>query len=173
MLIVFGGLPGTGKSTLASALASRLRCAHVRIDAIGAALRRAGAVPDPIGLADYVIAEAIAEATLIAGATIVVDAVNPVEAARAAWRELARRCRVELRFIELVCNDGNEHRRRFESRPWEFAELKAPTWDEVLAREYEPWSEPRLTLDTTSAVAESLDRIMVYIDKNAAPEPPA
>ncbi|MFO7481079.1 AAA family ATPase, partial [Oceanibaculum nanhaiense] len=32
MLIVFGGLPGTGKTTLSRALADRLRAVYLRID---------------------------------------------------------------------------------------------------------------------------------------------
>jgi len=32
MLIAFGGLPGTGKTTVARALARRLEAVHVRLD---------------------------------------------------------------------------------------------------------------------------------------------
>ena len=38
MLVVFGGLPGTGKTTLATALALRQRASYVRVDAIESAL---------------------------------------------------------------------------------------------------------------------------------------
>lgn len=34
MLIVFGGLPGTGKTTLAQALARRQRACYLRVDAV-------------------------------------------------------------------------------------------------------------------------------------------
>jgi predicted kinase len=167
VLIVFAGLPGTGKTTLATQLAARLRCAIAQIDAIGSALRRAGATPDPIGLADYVIAEAIAAATLQAGATIIIDAVNGVEPARAAWRDLARRHGVPLRIIELVCADA-EHRRRVEQRLRSGGDRAQPTWADVQAREYEPWRDDRLVLDSTRPLAESLARAESYVT-GAAP----
>lgn len=34
MLIILGGLPGSGKTTLAKALAKKLKAVHVRIDSI-------------------------------------------------------------------------------------------------------------------------------------------
>jgi predicted kinase len=42
MLIVFGGLPGVGKTALARAVAQELAAAYLRVDAIEAAMRRAG-----------------------------------------------------------------------------------------------------------------------------------
>ncbi|MGI8533050.1 MAG: AAA family ATPase [Geodermatophilaceae bacterium] len=45
MLIVFGGLPGTGKTTLSAALARRLRASYLRVDAIEAACSRPGSSP--------------------------------------------------------------------------------------------------------------------------------
>ena len=34
MLIIFGGLPGTGKTTIARSLARKLSAAYVRIDSV-------------------------------------------------------------------------------------------------------------------------------------------
>ncbi|WP_188904996.1 AAA family ATPase, partial [Deinococcus aerophilus] len=42
MLIVFSGLPGTGKSTLARSIAYRLHAAYLRVDSVEAALLHAG-----------------------------------------------------------------------------------------------------------------------------------
>ena len=39
MLIIFGGLPGSGKSTIARALALRLGAVYLRIDTIEQAIR--------------------------------------------------------------------------------------------------------------------------------------
>ncbi len=58
MLIVFGGLPGTGKTTLAQMLARRERASYVRVDAIELGLVSAGLVTDQhaVGPAGYVVA---------------------------------------------------------------------------------------------------------------------
>jgi predicted kinase len=165
MLVVFGGLPGTGKTTVAQLVAEKLSAAYIRVDAIEAALWRAGVSHDePLGLAAYVVAHAVAEGSLIAGANVVVDAVNPVEDARQGWRELAERSQKRLRVVEVVCSDVVEHRRRAEARESDLEGHAVPTWADVEAREYEPWHEPRLVIDTCAeAIQDSVARILDYV----------
>ena len=70
---------------------------------------RAGiAREQPTGLAAYVAAEAVAEGCLHAGTSVVVDAVNAVEDARQAWRDLAARTGEQLRIIEVICSDRSD-----------------------------------------------------------------
>lgn len=47
MLIVIGGLPGTGKTTLARLLASRIGAVHLRIDTIEQACVHSGPARGP------------------------------------------------------------------------------------------------------------------------------
>src|SRR5262249_12106203 len=89
MLIVFGGLPATGKSTLARALAQERQAVYLRIDTIEQALRSAELMGEDVGPAGYVIACALAEANLRLGLTVVADAVNPLALTRNAWRRVA------------------------------------------------------------------------------------
>jgi len=166
MLIVFGGLPATGKTTLSRLVAQDLPATWLRIDMIEAAMWRSGiAREEPTGLAAYVVANALADAQLSLGATVVVDAVNPVEEARRGWRELTARHGVRLRLCEVVCSDRDEHRRRVEKRESDLDGLKVPTWDDVIKREYEPWTEPRLTVDTVHSRAECLTAVFTYIER--------
>jgi predicted kinase len=160
MLVVFGGLAGTGKTTLAQRIAAGRSAAYIRIDAIEAAMWRAGVSRgQPTGLAAYLVADAIAEGSLRAGTPVVVDAVNPVEGARRGWRELSARTGTPLYVIEVVCSDRAEHRRRVEQRQGDLEGLSVPTWADVMARHYEPWHEPRLVVDTAEPLTECLRQI--------------
>lgn len=149
MLVVFGGLPGTGKTTLATSLARALRASYVRVDAIEVGLIAAGLVPDQAGIgpAGYVVANRVAESCLRAGLDVVVDAVNPVELARQGWRDLSTRMAVKLSFIEVVCSDPRRHRRQVEQRRSDLAGWDVPDWLAVVGRDYEPWQGDRLVID--------------------------
>jgi predicted kinase len=154
-LIVFGGLPATGKTTIARELTRRLGATYLRIDMIEQRLKDHGLAA---GAAGYVIANALATENLLIGRTVVADCVNPVAASRNGWRDTADRCKARLVEIELICSDAVLHRRRVESRPPDAVSgHKQPTWDEVAKRDYEPWDRARLVLDTA---AEGLDRLV-------------
>ncbi len=84
LLVVLAGRPGTGKTTLGQALASELRAAFLRIDAIETAVVRCGLAQPPVGPVGYAVAHEIAAATLALGTPVVIDAVNPVPEARQA-----------------------------------------------------------------------------------------
>jgi predicted kinase len=90
VLIVFGGLPGTGKTTISRELSRRLGASYLRIDAIEQSLRTAGLA---VGAMGYVIASEIAAENLKLGRVVVADCVNPVRASREGWRQTAKECR--------------------------------------------------------------------------------
>ncbi len=64
MLIVFAGLPGTGKTTIAEELARELGAVYLRIDAIEQTLRDSGAYNSLTNDAGYCVAYVIAEENL-------------------------------------------------------------------------------------------------------------
>ena len=161
MLIVFGGLPGTGKTALARELSRRLCASYVRIDAIEQCLRAAGLAVDAIG---YVIANEIAAENLKLGRIVVADCVNPVLASREGWRATATKNAARLIEIETICSDAGEHRRRVESRVSDIAGLVLPSWHDVVNRAYEPWDREHIVLDTAKGPIEQLvDRVETLI----------
>jgi len=169
ILIVFGGLPGVGKSTIAAEVARRLRAAYVRIDVIEVAMARALGLPEEadIGPAGYVIAYELARSNLALGAPVVADSVNPIGETRTAWREVAASVGAPCLEVEIACSDVAEHRRRVESRLGDPAALSPPTWAEVEARVYEPWPQAHLRIDTAvlgvetsaTAICEAVARL--------------
>jgi predicted kinase len=154
LLIVFGGLPGTGKTTLSRELARRLSATHLRIDTIEQSLKAAGLAVDGNG---YAIANVLAADNLMLDRTVIADCVNPVLASRDGWRETALRCAARLVEIEITCSDLAEHRRRVEDRVTDIDGLALPNWDQITSRSYEPWDRDRFVLDTASA---SIDRLV-------------
>jgi predicted kinase len=162
LLIVFGGLPGTGKTTIARELTRRFAASYLRIDTIEQRLREAGLAV--VGATGYVIANALAVENLLIGRTVIADCVNPVAASRNGWRDTANRCAARLIEIELICSDAAMHRRRVESRSVDIAGHKQPTWDEVVNRQYDPWDRDHLVLDTAADTVDHLaDRAEAYV----------
>lgn len=157
-LVVFAGLPGCGKTTLARAVADELGATFLRIDTFEAAIvsTLTPFEDNPVG---YVAAAWVAEDQLRGGRTVVVDACNNVREARKLWTDLALGSNVRLRWIEVICSDAVEHRRRVETRKPDRPGQGNPTWAQVRTRTWEPFAEPRILIDNTGAVAEHVATI--------------
>jgi predicted kinase len=164
LLVEFSGLPGTGKSTLAGRLATATRAVWLRIDEIEGALRRNGLTPDQTGVAAYSVAHDVAASHLGRGLTVIADAVNPVDAARTGWRELAAATPCDHIVVETTCPDRAEHRRRVETRGVDIPGWTYPTWSAVEALDYEPRTDDRLILDTTRDADATFAEIVERID---------
>ncbi|WP_308639658.1 AAA family ATPase [Paenibacillus silvisoli] len=158
MLYIFGGLPGTGKSTLSAALASELRAAYLRVDVVEHAMRAAGVKVD--GPEGYMVCYEIAKQNLRIGLEVIADTVNPIHITRQAWRSVAESLDIPFVEIEVVCSDEIEHRHRVTTRTTDIPGFTLPTWDEVEGRHYEAWDRDRIVIDTAhKSVDESLTEL--------------
>jgi predicted kinase len=160
-LVVFGGLPGVGKTTIASRLAAEIGAVFLRIDVIEMALHDEGVEVEGQG---YAVAYALAESNLRLGLSVIADSVNPIRLTRDAWRAVAARAGARLVEMEVVCSDAVEHRRRVEARVTDLPGFVPPTWAEVVGRDYQARHDDRLVIDTAGvepAVAVALIRAAV------------
>jgi predicted kinase len=169
-LVVLGGLPATGKSTVAAELQQRARFAYVRIDTIEQALRESGELrsgdPNESG---YRVGYAVARDLLRAGNRVLVECVNPIEITRRAWRDVAASSGADILEIELFCADAATHQRRVETRVIDIPGFELPQWEAVRTRVYEPWPGAQLRLDTTAlspaAAAERIVQTLLTIER--------
>ncbi|MBM9503442.1 AAA family ATPase [Actinacidiphila acididurans] len=174
MLIVIGGLPGTGKTTLARLLAVRLAAVHLRVDTIEQAIVRSGLAQHPVGAAGYVVGYALAEEHLRQGLTVIAESVNPLAVTRDGWHHAGTEAAVPVVEVEVVCSDTDEHRDRVTTRSIDIPDLPLPDWQQVLDREYEPWDREHIVIDTAGqAPRESLASLLHQLDHHQrAPHTP-
>jgi predicted kinase len=173
MLIAMAGLPGAGKSTIAEILGHRLGYPVVSVDPIESAILAAGIESEqPTGLAAYLVAEAIADAALANGVSLIVDAVNAVDPAREQWVALAEKYHEQLRFLEVVCSDTDVHKERLASRDRNLAHIPDPTWHAVEQSldEYSDWTGRaaavrRLTLDSVLPLGEVVESALAFLEE--------
>ena len=166
------GLPGAGKSTIAEVIGNRLGYAVLSVDPIESAILSAGIDDDqPTGLAAYLVAEAIADAALANGQSIIVDAVNAVDPAREQWVDLAEKHGESIRFIEVICSDTELHRERLEARDRNLTHIPEPSWHAVEQSldDYAEWTGdtaavPRVTLDSVNPLGQTVEEALAFLD---------
>lgn len=165
MLIVIGGLPGTGKTTLARLLAARIGAVHLRIDTIEQAIVRSGLAQHPLGPVGYAVGYALAEEHLQQGLTVIAESVNPLAITRDTWRDVGTKAGVPTLEIEVICSDPAEHRHRVTSRSIDIPDLPLPDWQQVLNRDYEAWGREHVIVDTAGqAPQQSLASLIRHLD---------
>jgi predicted kinase len=169
-LIVFSGLPGTGKSTLAEIVGKQLQVPVFAKDWLEATLLRNGLQPTlnekSLGYVGYELLTVLAERQLTLGQSVILDSVASTHAIRNTWKELATRYRADMRVIECVCSDQAMYRARLRTR-----ERNIPGWHELgwsdietVRQYYQAWDEDRLVLDMANPIDENLSRVKSYCE---------
>ncbi len=165
MLIIFGGLPGTGKTTLSKQIAKQLNAVYLRIDTVEQVLKKCPN-SESIGPEGYMVCYALALDNLKLGLPVVADSVNPIAITRNDWQKVAMDASKPFIEIELVCSNTKEHQRRIETREADIPGHKLPKWIDISHRDYEPWQSKSMTLDTSEhSVDESVKIIMDFINR--------
>jgi predicted kinase len=167
-LILFSGLPGTGKSSLAEAVGRTLKIPVFAKDWIEANLVTSGLTSNNkdhlLGFAGYNLLTLLAERQLKLQQSVILDCVASTETIRATWKELAERFDANWLVIECICSDENLHRERLTER-----ERGIPGWYELEWKDIEnvksyfiPWCEPRLILDAVNSYETNFSKALAY-----------
>jgi predicted kinase len=168
VLVVVGGLPGTGKSTVAAGIGAHLGGPVFAKDVIEASLRRSGVGAEQ---GSWQVAEdlltTLAGSQLDHGQSAVLDTVAGRVVSREAWRATAEEHDAPFVVVECVCSDLARHRSRIEGRTRDIPGWYELTWDDVQRsrQRYEPWTEDRLVLDAVDPASQNLDAALTYIAK--------
>lgn len=162
---MLSGLPGSGKSHFAQALAVSLGAVIVSVDPIEDAMIRSGLpMSFETGVAAYEVGATVASTQLRNGLVVIVDAANYLEVGRDIWRRVADEAAVPMKVIEVTCSDAELHQVRLEGRRRGLSGYPEPSWDDVVRRatEAEPWTCSRLVVDSAGDTDDMVDTALTY-----------
>ena len=168
--IIFSGLPGTGKSTLAEAVARELGIPVFAKDWLEATLVRSELKPaneeKSLGFAGYELLTILAERQLMLGQSVILDSVAASQTIRSTWRQLSDQYEAQYRVIECICSDETIHRSRLNERKRGIPGWHELEWSEVerVKRYYFPWEGERLVLDMTNPFSENFLKAKTYCE---------
>jgi predicted kinase len=166
--VLFAGLPGTGKSTLAGALAARMNAAILDKDNVRNALFP-GLLTDYTAEQDQLCIRAILEAAryltdrrgaawiFFDGRTFstraqIEEVLRAAEEAGAAWR-----------ILHVTCADGVAEQRLAQADPAHPAKNRGPELYRRIRQRFEPIVRPCLEIDTTRGLEDHLAMAEGYI----------
>jgi hypothetical protein len=164
-LVLVGGSPGAGKTTIASRLADRLGAVLMSTDVIRAEFGAPVRYDEAAKAAVYERLIAHAELALSHGESVIADATWSTAAGRVAARACA--ARTYSRLVELECHAppalaADRAQRRFELGAGPSAADAAVV--QRLARSREPWPTA-LAVDTSGSPEEALRAIAHVLDR--------
>jgi len=165
-LIIFSGLPGTGKSRLANRLARELGLPLLCIDDV------IGEVPEGAGIpfwdSKVAILLRLTEVQLELGLSVIVDSVF-MNMDRHHAQELARKHGARFYPIHVFISDENVWERRVNERYEEMNHKDVATWDRIQHQRerFRPW-EPgtALFIDSLHSFDRNYETVSDFVQKD-------
>ncbi|WP_432708334.1 AAA family ATPase [Pedobacter sp.] len=153
MVAAITGLPGSGKSTFAKALASRINGRHISSDAMRFKLALYGQYDENAKLAVYDLMLKDMEDALMAGDNVVLDATFYKNSIRERFKETARKFKtpfflIKIEAAEAVIKERISKRREDSEADFQIYQL--------IKSEYEPITDNYITLKSDQASLDML-----------------
>jgi predicted kinase len=173
-LVVVSGYTGSGKSTIAAAVADSIGATVVSFDWLMSALR---SVPEVWAATElpverqrsvgWLLMGRVAEQQLRRGASCVLDLVAR-QPAIASWHELARQYDARFTVVECCCSDIEQHLARVSGRRRDIPGWYELSCDDVTRsrKNYEPLRvDDKVTIDAVDPLEENLSRVLNAIGR--------
>ena len=169
-LVLFSGLAGTGKTTLANVIARELKTPVISFDYfIDFALPR-HVLTDPGNWTNQDVFELmnkLAEQQLSLGVSVILDAVYFSQMSRDAVGAMVERCNARFRVIHTFCSDKNVWKQRVVNRADNASPDETPAqWETIMAEldKFHPWSQTSaLFIDSVNPFKENLQTAIKYL----------
>jgi len=171
-LVIFSGLPGTGKSTLANRLARELRWPLLRIDDV------VGDVPENAGMdfwdSQIVILLGLAEAQLELGVSVIVDSVF-MNTDRYHAQAIAREQDARFRPIHTFISDERMWEERVTQRVIELNNPAVSIWEQIQHQRehFRQWGpDTALFVDAVKPVEQNYAKVLQFaVNEEVAIQP--
>jgi predicted kinase len=163
-LILFSGMPGSGKTTLARMVARKMGIPAFAKDRMQRVLRDHNLAEASSGDGYFIILD-MADEQLSLGLSVILDATFPLDHFRMVASETAARHRARFCAFYCYCSDDRVWRERMNQRVQYVPGWKPVGWGDVLRmREYyQPWNDNAMFVDSLQSPDENFPLVLEHI----------
>ncbi len=164
-LIVIGGLPGTGKSTLANALSKKMNVPVFSKDELEAAVARKGLASNKdMNGVGYEIMEALSKRQHENENSAIFDFIASRSRVEELWPNLLEN---EFKYIECICSSQEIHKERIDVRERNIPGWYELTWKDILSiqNNYQPLKPESLVLDSINDLSANIKLAIEYVSQ--------
>ncbi len=159
--VLMRGFPGTGKSTIARAIAAALHAPLIDRDILRQkAVNLFGNLPQ-VGRFSYELMFALVEEQLRLGLSVIVDTPLTYRTTYEQAKELARSFQTPMLVVHCQC-PPEVQRRRLEGRKGKVSEFQITSWEEWMQWKprFENFDDGGCVIDTSNPLDDSLAKVM-------------
>jgi predicted kinase len=163
-LIIFAGMPGSGKTTLARMVAETLHIPLLAKDRVQRVLRDRDLTDSTSGEGYYVILD-LADEQLSMGVSVILDATFPLDHFRVVASDIAARHNARFCAVYCHCSDEAVWRARMEDRVQYIPGWTPVGWEDVerMREYYQPWRNNALAIDSLLSPEINFPPVLSYI----------